>query len=70
MEDFHYVCFEASLKWRMVLDIDLFREEKGGTPELIRESQRKRYKDVKFVDDVISYDQQWRKGSIFRFGNL
>lgn len=47
---------------RMVLDIDLFREEKGGNPELIRDSQRKRYKDVKLVDDVIDYDQRWRKG--------
>uniref|UniRef100_A0A158Q863 serine--tRNA ligase n=1 Tax=Elaeophora elaphi TaxID=1147741 RepID=A0A158Q863_9BILA len=45
----------------MVLDIDLFREEKGGNPELIRDSQRKRYKDVKLVDDVIDYDQRWRK---------
>ncbi|VDK67910.1 unnamed protein product [Litomosoides sigmodontis] len=45
----------------MVLDIDLFREEKGGDPELIRDSQRKRYKDVKLVDDVIDYDQRWRK---------
>ncbi|OZC11542.1 hypothetical protein X798_01400 [Onchocerca flexuosa] len=45
----------------MVLDINLFREEKGGNPELIRDSQRKRYKDVKLVDDVIDYDQQWRK---------
>ncbi|KAL4002917.1 serine--tRNA ligase [Acanthocheilonema viteae] len=45
----------------MVLDIDLFREEKGGDPEMIRDSQRKRYKDVKLVDDVIDYDQRWRK---------
>lgn len=48
--------------FRMVLDIDLFREEKGGDPELIRDSQRKRYKDVKLVDDIIDYDQRWRKG--------
>ncbi|VDK59246.1 unnamed protein product [Anisakis simplex] len=45
----------------MVLDMDLFREEKGGNPELIRESQRKRYKDVKLVDRVIDCDQKWRK---------
>nr|CRZ25712.1 Bm2816 [Brugia malayi] len=45
----------------MVLDIDLFREEKGGDPELVRDSQRKRYKDVKLVDDVIDYDQRWRR---------
>ncbi|CAB3406122.1 unnamed protein product [Caenorhabditis bovis] len=45
----------------MVLDMDLFREEKGGNPELIRDSQRKRYKDPKLVDEVIALDQQWRK---------
>ncbi|VDM41030.1 unnamed protein product [Toxocara canis] len=45
----------------MVLDMDLFREEKGGNPELIRESQRKRYKDVTLVDRVIDCDQKWRK---------
>lgn len=45
----------------MVLDIDLFREEKGGNPDIIRESQRKRYQDVGLVDVVIRNDQQWRK---------
>jgi len=28
----------------MVLDLDLFRADKGGDPEKIRELQRKRYK--------------------------
>jgi len=46
----------------MVLDMDLFREEKGGDPEKIRESQRKRYaKDVTLVDRVIELDKEWRK---------
>lgn len=53
----------------MVLDIDLFREEKGGNPELIRESQRKRYKDVSLVDKVIDCDLKWRKGR-FAMDNL
>lgn len=52
---------------KMVLDMDLFREEKGGNPELIRESQRKRYKDVTLVDRVIDCDQKWRKGFAFLF---
>ena len=46
----------------MVLDIDLFREEKGGEPELIRASQRARYTDVGLVDKVIEADVNWRKG--------
>uniref|UniRef100_A0A914R683 Serine-tRNA synthetase type1 N-terminal domain-containing protein n=1 Tax=Parascaris equorum TaxID=6256 RepID=A0A914R683_PAREQ len=48
----------------MVLDMDMFREEKGGNPELIRESQRKRYKDVTLVDRVIDCDQKWRREEI------
>ncbi|CAJ0603339.1 unnamed protein product [Cylicocyclus nassatus] len=45
----------------MVLDMDMFREEKGGNPEVIRESQRNRYKDPGLVDKVIELDQAWRK---------
>lgn len=45
----------------MVLDIDLFREEKGGNPKLIYESEKKRFRDVKHVDNVIKFDVQWRQ---------
>lgn len=45
----------------MVLDMDLFREEKGGNPEVIRNSQRNRYSDPGIVDKVIELDQAWRK---------
>uniref|UniRef100_A0A915K9Y5 Serine-tRNA synthetase type1 N-terminal domain-containing protein n=1 Tax=Romanomermis culicivorax TaxID=13658 RepID=A0A915K9Y5_ROMCU len=45
----------------MVLDLELFRAEKGGNPNLIRESQKKRYKDEKLVDRVIEFDVEWRK---------
>ena len=50
----------ASLRGTM-LDINLFREEKGGNPELVRESQRRRHKDVSVVDKVIELDEVWRK---------
>lgn len=43
-----------------MLDINLFRTEKGGNPELIRESQRRRYADVTLVDKVIEFDNEWR----------
>lgn len=43
-----------------MLDINLFRTEKGGNPELIRESQRRRYADVTVVDKVIELDNEWR----------
>jgi len=45
----------------MVLDVDLFRADKGGDPEKIRENQRKRFKDVKLVDTIIEKDNLWRQ---------
>lgn len=44
----------------MGIDIELFRVEKGGNPELIRTSQRNRFKNVQLVDDVINADVEWR----------
>lgn len=40
-----------------MLDIKLFRED----PEVIRESERKRFKDPSNVDKVIEYDDNWKK---------
>uniref|UniRef100_A0A8C2XDM5 serine--tRNA ligase n=1 Tax=Cyclopterus lumpus TaxID=8103 RepID=A0A8C2XDM5_CYCLU len=45
----------------MVLDLDLFRTDKGGDPEAIRETQRKRFKDVTLVDKLVAADTEWRK---------
>ena len=45
----------------MVLDLTLFRKEKGGDPDIIRESQKKRYKDVSHVDRVVEIDNKWRE---------
>ncbi|KAF7050200.1 hypothetical protein CFC21_058591 [Triticum aestivum] len=53
-----------------MLDINLFRKEKGGDPELVRESQRRRFadgkpdeieKNVGLVDEVIVLDEAWRQ---------
>ena len=55
---------------KMVLDLDQFRTDKGGDPELIRETQRKRFKDVSLVDKLIAADTEWRKckcQTIFHF---
>ncbi|XP_071530768.1 probable serine--tRNA ligase, cytoplasmic isoform X2 [Panulirus ornatus] len=43
-----------------MLDIVLFRVDQGGNPEIVRESQRRRYKDVAAVDAVIELDTKWR----------
>lgn len=46
---------------KMVLDLDLFRTDKGGDPEIVRETQRKRFKDVTLVDKLVAADTEWRK---------
>ena len=45
----------------MVLDVELFRADKDGIPDKIKENQAKRYKDVTLVDKVIEADTKWRK---------
>ena len=45
----------------MVLDLDLFRADKGGDPEKIRELQRKRYKKPEIVDQILEADEKWRR---------
>jgi len=45
----------------MPLDINLFRVHAGGDPEIIRESQRRRFASVELVDQIIAKDDEWRK---------
>lgn len=45
------------------MDINMFREDKGGNPEMVRESQRRRFAPVEDVDIVIEKDKAWRAGS-------
>ena len=42
-----------------MLDIKLFREN----PDLIRESEKKRFRSTKNVEKVINYDTKWRNGT-------
>lgn len=44
----------------MVLDIDLFRTDKGHDPNKILENQKLRFKDLKLVETVIAKDAEWR----------
>ncbi|KQK03614.1 serine--tRNA ligase [Brachypodium distachyon] len=44
-----------------MLDINLFRKEKGGDPDLVRNSQRSRFASVELVDEVIVLDEEWRQ---------
>ena len=44
----------------MPLDILSFRAFAGGDPDQIRESQRRRFKPVEAVDEIIAADETWR----------
>lgn len=44
----------------MVLDLDLFREDKGGDPERVRTNVRNRFDDLGAVENVINLDKKWR----------
>lgn len=51
----------------MGLDINLFRKEKGGDPEAVRESERRRFRkpeELKVVDEIVELDEQWRKSKL------
>ena len=41
----------------MPIDINLLRSFKGGIPDIIKLSQKNRFKDVSIVDRVISQDE-------------
>ncbi|KAK4470527.1 hypothetical protein MN116_006072 [Schistosoma mekongi] len=53
----------------MVLDLDLFRTDKGGDPEVIRSNEIKRFRSTKLVDLVVEADENWRKAR-FRADHL
>ncbi|XP_055707372.1 serine--tRNA ligase, cytoplasmic [Phlebotomus papatasi] len=44
----------------MVLDLDVFRSDKGHDPDAVRKNQVKRFKDVALVETVIEQDTEWR----------
>ncbi|KAJ4834391.1 hypothetical protein Tsubulata_007333 [Turnera subulata] len=54
-----------------MLDINLFREEKGNNiPDIIRESQRRRFASVEVVDDITQLDKTWRQCTYDLYGQF
>jgi seryl-tRNA synthetase len=51
----------------MTLDVTSFITEKGGDPEAIRESQRKRGDSVELVDEVIAMYKHWVEGESLQY---
>eukprot|EP01071_Lankesteria_metandrocarpae_P013427 Lankesteria_metandrocarpae@DN7170_c0_g1_i1.p1 len=44
----------------MPIDINLLRVEKGGDPDIVRQSEQRRGRDVSVVDKIIDVDKKWR----------
>ena len=44
-----------------MLDLLLIRADKGGNPDLVKESQKKRFKSVELVDQCMELDKQWKE---------
>ncbi|KAL5989224.1 hypothetical protein ACLOJK_010114 [Asimina triloba] len=59
----YFSCKRCHPKGIEMLDLNLFREDRGNNPEQIRESQRRRYASVEIVDEIIQLDLQWRQCS-------
>ena len=47
---------QSPLLFVMPIDINLLRISRGGNPDLVRESQKKRFASVELVDEVIALD--------------
>ena len=59
--DISFSTFDAVLKPSTMLDITDFIAERGGDPERIRESQRRRGEPVELVDEIINMFEDHRK---------
>ncbi|KAL8451026.1 hypothetical protein Emed_002236 [Eimeria media] len=47
----------------MTIDINLLREEKGGCPAMVAESERRRGRDPSTVDKLVEADKTWREAT-------
>lgn len=45
----------------MPIDINLIRTDRGGNPEVVKKSQRDRFKDETIVDQILEIDKKWRE---------
>jgi len=47
----------------MTIGIELLRKDKGGDPDAVKESERRRFRGPELVDAIIDLDQQWIKAN-------
>jgi seryl-tRNA synthetase len=50
-----------------MLDVNDFIKERGGDPDKIRDSQRRRYAPVEVVDEIIALFEDHRRGTFCSF---
>lgn len=50
-----------------MLDINLLLKERGGDPELVKESQRRRGAPVEVVDEILEKYKEWVKSEYIPF---
>lgn len=48
-----------------MLDINLLLEERGGNPDLVRESEKRRGGKVELVDQIIAEYKEWTTCNVF-----
>ena len=44
-----------------MLDLLLIRADKGGNPEIVYDSQKKRFKSTEIIDESIKRDKEWKE---------
>ena len=45
----------------MPVDLNLLRKDKGGDPDMVKASEKKRCRTGEKVDEVLAIDEEWRK---------
>jgi seryl-tRNA synthetase len=47
-----------------MLDLILIRPNEGGNPQIVYESQKKRYKSTDIIDKCMEMDKEWKKSKL------
>lgn len=48
-----------------MLDINLLLEERGGNPDMVRESEKRRGGNVEIIDQIIAEYKEWTACMLF-----
>lgn len=48
-----------------MLDLILLRTQEGGNPQIVYDSQKKRYKSTEIVDKCMEMDSKWKESKLY-----